>query len=195
MVQYFQSVSKDHLPVTQCWSYFRPKHKDTKIFENHLNHVMLVFIRKLSLRTLVSGVSILFQFFLWISIYRNSLCDRLGGLISLCKSESLVSISYFRFRFIVVLWFLMSVDGWAPADSVGGPFVVLNERRRVASVGSGYWHGWCGWLTFWNVCLSFTLFVLLRLAELLCLSSVIDGMGGVVMKYPILKSKYFYPIG
>ena len=30
-------------------------------------------------------------------------------------------------------------------------------------------------------CLLFKLFVLLRLAELLCLSSVIDGMGGVVM--------------
>ena len=25
--------------------YIRPKHKDEKIFENHLNQVMLVFIR------------------------------------------------------------------------------------------------------------------------------------------------------
>ena len=32
----------------QCWRYFHPKHKDTKIFENHLYPVMLVFIRKLS---------------------------------------------------------------------------------------------------------------------------------------------------
>ena len=29
-----------------------PKHKDTKIFENHLNPVMLVFIGKLSLSIL-----------------------------------------------------------------------------------------------------------------------------------------------
>ena len=32
--------------------YFHPKSKDAKIFENHLNSVMLVFIRKLSLSTL-----------------------------------------------------------------------------------------------------------------------------------------------
>ena len=32
--------------------YFRPKHNDAKIFENHLNPVMLVFIGKLSLGTL-----------------------------------------------------------------------------------------------------------------------------------------------
>ena len=30
--------------VFQCLSYFRPKHMDAKIFENHLNPVMLVFI-------------------------------------------------------------------------------------------------------------------------------------------------------
>ena len=32
--------------------YFRPKHKDATIFENHLNPVMLVFIGKLSWSTL-----------------------------------------------------------------------------------------------------------------------------------------------
>ena len=32
--------------------YFCPKHKDEKIFENHLNPVMLVFIGKLSPSTL-----------------------------------------------------------------------------------------------------------------------------------------------
>ena len=35
----------------QCWGYFCPKHKDAKIFENHLNPVMLVFIEKLLLGT------------------------------------------------------------------------------------------------------------------------------------------------
>ena len=28
----------------QCWGHFCPKHKDTNIFENHLNPVMLAFI-------------------------------------------------------------------------------------------------------------------------------------------------------
>ena len=28
----------------QCWGYFHPKYKAAKIFENHLNPVMLVFI-------------------------------------------------------------------------------------------------------------------------------------------------------
>ena len=28
----------------QCWGYFCPKDKDAKVFENHLNPVMLVFI-------------------------------------------------------------------------------------------------------------------------------------------------------
>ena len=32
------------LPGFQCWGYFHPKHKETKIFENHVNHVVLVFI-------------------------------------------------------------------------------------------------------------------------------------------------------
>ena len=32
---------------------FVKKHKDAKIFENYLNPVMLVFIGKLSLRTLI----------------------------------------------------------------------------------------------------------------------------------------------
>ena len=36
----------------QCWGYFRPKHKDAKIFENHLNPVKLVFIGKPLLSTL-----------------------------------------------------------------------------------------------------------------------------------------------
>ena len=35
----------------QCWGYFHTKHKNAKIFENHLNSVMLVFIGKLSLST------------------------------------------------------------------------------------------------------------------------------------------------
>ena len=34
---------------TQCWGYFPPKHKNAKIFEKHLNPVMLVLIGKLSL--------------------------------------------------------------------------------------------------------------------------------------------------
>ena len=34
-------------------SYFRPKHNHAKIFENHPNPVMLVFIRELSLSTLI----------------------------------------------------------------------------------------------------------------------------------------------
>ena len=29
----------------KCWGYFHPKHKDAKIFENHLNLAMLAFIR------------------------------------------------------------------------------------------------------------------------------------------------------
>ena len=33
-----------YLPF-QCWGYFRSKHKDAIFFENHLNPVMLVFIR------------------------------------------------------------------------------------------------------------------------------------------------------
>ena len=32
------------LPGFQCWGYFHAKHKETKIFENHVNHVVLVFI-------------------------------------------------------------------------------------------------------------------------------------------------------
>ena len=32
-----------HVPG-YCWGYFRPKHKDAKNFENHLNPVILVFI-------------------------------------------------------------------------------------------------------------------------------------------------------
>ena len=36
----------------QCWGHFRPKHKDAKIFESHLNLVMFVLIVKLSLSTL-----------------------------------------------------------------------------------------------------------------------------------------------
>ena len=38
------------LPMLQ--GYFRPKHKDAKIFVNHLKPVLLVFIRKLSLSTI-----------------------------------------------------------------------------------------------------------------------------------------------
>ena len=37
----------------QCWAYFYPKPKDAKIFENHLNPVILVFIWKLSLSSLI----------------------------------------------------------------------------------------------------------------------------------------------
>ena len=36
----------------QCWGYIRPKHKNAKIFEKHLIHVMLGLIGKLSLSTL-----------------------------------------------------------------------------------------------------------------------------------------------
>ena len=38
------------LPMLQI---LRPKHKDTKLFENHLNPVMMVFIGKLSPITLI----------------------------------------------------------------------------------------------------------------------------------------------
>ena len=33
-----------YIKPIQCWGYFHPKHQDTKIFEKHLNPVMLVFI-------------------------------------------------------------------------------------------------------------------------------------------------------
>ena len=36
----------------QCWGYFHFKHMDEKIFVNHLNPVILVFIRQLSQSTL-----------------------------------------------------------------------------------------------------------------------------------------------
>ena len=55
-----------HYPF-QCWGYIRPKHKGAKIFEKHLNPVMLVFIRKLILSTAwwvpYARVSIIFQVF------------------------------------------------------------------------------------------------------------------------------------
>ena len=35
----------DFFKPFQCIGYFNPKHKDAKIFEIHLNPVMLVFIR------------------------------------------------------------------------------------------------------------------------------------------------------
>ena len=38
------SVASRPVLVFHCWDYFRPKHKDAKILENHINHVMLVFI-------------------------------------------------------------------------------------------------------------------------------------------------------
>ena len=41
-----------------------PKHKDTKIIENHPNHVILVFIGKLSLSTLVPEFQSFLSFFL-----------------------------------------------------------------------------------------------------------------------------------
>ena len=40
------------LTLTICWGYFHPKYKNAKIFENHRNAVMLVFIGKLSLSVL-----------------------------------------------------------------------------------------------------------------------------------------------
>ena len=40
-----------HYPY-QCWGYFRPKHKDANIFENHLNPVILVLIGSHLLNTL-----------------------------------------------------------------------------------------------------------------------------------------------
>ena len=33
----------------QSWGHFHPKHKDAKIFEKHLNPIMLVFIKYSSL--------------------------------------------------------------------------------------------------------------------------------------------------
>ena len=37
---YFQSEPQ----TFKCWGYFFPKHKDAKIFEKHLNPIMLVFL-------------------------------------------------------------------------------------------------------------------------------------------------------
>ena len=37
--------------LLQCWGYFRPKYKDAKIFENHLNPAMLVCIGKILMST------------------------------------------------------------------------------------------------------------------------------------------------
>ena len=52
-------------PSYAAWGYFRPKHNDTKMFENNLNHVMLVFIGKLSPSTLrwvlIAMVSVIFR--------------------------------------------------------------------------------------------------------------------------------------
>ena len=42
--------------------YFHPKHKDAKIFENHLNSVMLVSIGKLSLSILSDENYVLWGF-------------------------------------------------------------------------------------------------------------------------------------
>ena len=39
-------------PYNECWGYFHPKHTNAKIVEKHLNPVILVLIRKLSLSTL-----------------------------------------------------------------------------------------------------------------------------------------------
>ena len=45
-------VTNKYLTLPVLLGYFRPKYKDSKIFENHLNPVMLVFIGKLPLSTL-----------------------------------------------------------------------------------------------------------------------------------------------
>ena len=50
--RYFASFCSGQISPSQCWGYLCPKHKDANIFESHLNPVMLVFIEKLSLRTL-----------------------------------------------------------------------------------------------------------------------------------------------
>ena len=46
--------------VPLCWGYFHPKHKDAKIFEKHLNPVIVVFIGLLSL-----------SIFRWVPIYQG----------------------------------------------------------------------------------------------------------------------------
>ena len=36
--------TSNNISLFQCWGFFYPKYKDAKLFENHLNPVMLVFI-------------------------------------------------------------------------------------------------------------------------------------------------------
>ena len=45
-------VTEREQKMSLNWDDFQPEHKETKIFEKHLNPIMLVFIGKLSLSTL-----------------------------------------------------------------------------------------------------------------------------------------------
>ena len=47
----------------QCWGNFRPKHRDAKLFENHLNPVILAIVRLVSDKYPCARVSMIFQFF------------------------------------------------------------------------------------------------------------------------------------
>ena len=80
-------------PLTlQCWGYFRPKRKGVKMFENHLNPVMLVFIGELSLSTLwwipiFKGFNH-FQFFLHHFLLAKSTTTSIRGKpVSLARSS------------------------------------------------------------------------------------------------------------
>ena len=42
---HFSTENSGHVRVNPSIANFHPKHKDVKIYENHLNPVMLVFIR------------------------------------------------------------------------------------------------------------------------------------------------------
>ena len=56
----FQIIFK---PFYAIKGYFHPKYKDSKVFDNHLNPVMLVFIELLSLSTQMSTHLLGFQSF------------------------------------------------------------------------------------------------------------------------------------
>ena len=44
-IQWIPTLRHEWVNLSKCWDYFRPKHKDAVIVENHLNPVTLVFIR------------------------------------------------------------------------------------------------------------------------------------------------------
>ena len=44
MLRFIPTGGKHINPSNECWGYFCPKHNGAKIFGNHLNPVMLIFI-------------------------------------------------------------------------------------------------------------------------------------------------------